>query len=321
MKVSFLKRSTLILLLGFAFLGNEARAAQSAQVIVPVANIYLYPQAASKVISKINQGESLAVSNLPTEGFYKVRLANGDIGWISGNDVLAGGAASSSVSPTASARKKIIRKTPTEENVDPEEEDIPDAAQDKMRLIVGYGVQYLSYGGFTTYYTKTDGLNPGNHVSLEGQFRINAKTYWAIRLETVSANFVTDLDATHVQEINFKEIPVQVGIVWSPISSHKFRWGFGGYLGVTASTSILLSQKNTATGSVPHVEYDTKEFCGTLSTEISYGIGERVGLHAGLSYRYDQSGTVGATNVIADIPSFKINYSGVYATAGIEFRL
>lgn len=44
--------------------------------------VYEKPSAKSKVIAKLDEGTQLVASNQPTQGFHKVRLKDGRIGWI-----------------------------------------------------------------------------------------------------------------------------------------------------------------------------------------------------------------------------------------------
>ena len=86
----FIRLSAFLLTLLIPGLSLQAHAAQVGQVVVEEAHVFQYPQAGSKVIGNLKKGETLPVSNLPTEGFYKAKLSNGEMGWLSGNDIHAG---------------------------------------------------------------------------------------------------------------------------------------------------------------------------------------------------------------------------------------
>jgi uncharacterized protein YgiM (DUF1202 family) len=324
-----MRRKILAVLFGVLFLGtvNPAKAAQVAEVIVPQANVYLYPQASSKVISKLGRGESLAVSNIATEGFYKVRLKNGDMGWVSGNDILSGGSSTSpgtnSADPNAVAplEPRARKRTPQRRNRSNDEDYAGPSGDDSFRLLVGYGVQFASYAGLKDNFDGTSGLNPGKHFGIEAQFKMSHAVYWGIRLESMNASATTNLTTDISQTIQVKEIPVEIGIMWSPVSSHKFRFGLGAYLGAVASGNTSIAQTTTSSQQKKTVEYSTIELCGTLASQFSVGLGERIGLFLEADYRYDQTGKNPDTTIIKAVPGFKLDYSGVLVRAGLELRL
>jgi hypothetical protein len=292
----------------------KAQAAQTGKVIVPSAKIYVYPQSTSRVVANLKQDQSVTISNVPTEGFFKIRAPNGEMGWISGNDVLAGNGASPAI-PSASNtqinRRKALPHRPIREDAKSDHEG--------FRALIGYGIASLSYGGLTSSYSQVS-LPSAKLLGFELQFKITNEVYWALRLETLSATTGdTTLNSTTTQNVTIKEIPVEVGVMWSPISSRKLRLGFGGYLGAVPSASATITQ--TSGGQVNSVQYSTTEICAAVAAQGVVGLGDAFGVFVDLAYRYDQSGTTPDTNAIGIVPGFKLNYSGITARAGLEIRL
>jgi hypothetical protein len=320
---------TLLSVLSFFIISStniqQARAAQSAQVIVPQANVYQYPQASSNIISHLSQGQTVAVSNLPTAGFYKVRLANGDLGWVSGNDVLSGGGSSASGAPKGKSQYSAprARRRRNDDNADMQ----PSSNVDSFRFLFGYGIQSLSYSGLAdTFGTdNAKGLNLGKNFDFELQFKINPKLFWAIKIESLSSDTGSvALNSELSQEITVKQVPIEVGLVWSPISTHRFRLGFGAYLGALVSSNANVQFSDSVSGEQKTIDYSTTELCGEISSQASFGLGDTFGIFVEAAYRYDQSGTTPAATDITGtvaIPGFKINYSGVMARIGLELRL
>jgi hypothetical protein len=305
---------------------QTALAAQSAQVIVPQANVYQYPQASSNVISHLNQGQTVAVSNLPTAGFYKVRLPNGDLGWVSGNDVLSGGGAPTRAAPSGNVQSppaRVRRKRNYDDNADVQ----PSSDVDSFRFLFGYGIQSLSYSGLAdTFGTdNAKGLNLGKNFDFELQFKINPKLFWAVKIESFSSDTGSvALNSELSQEITVKQVPIEVGLMWSPISTHRFRLGFGAYLGALISSNANVVFSDRVSGEPKKIDYSTTELCGEISSQASFGLGDTFGIFVEAAYRYDQSGaTPSATDITntTTIPGFKINYSGVMARIGLELRL
>src|SRR3954453_20346412 len=68
--------------------GSSAWAARGARVDDEDVPVYVNPDAKSKVLTRLKQGIEIVASNLPTQGFYKVRLRNKTVGWIAA-DTLA----------------------------------------------------------------------------------------------------------------------------------------------------------------------------------------------------------------------------------------
>ena len=318
-----------VAILVFFASAKQAHAAQAAQVIVPQANVYQYPQASSNVISRLNRGDSVTVSNLPTEGFYKVRLPNGDVGWVSGNDVLSGSVGSSNGDGRGSVVAKPVppraRKRSRSEDGDAPTSGSSDT--DSFRVLISYGIGSLSYGGLTDTFGSDNvkGLNLVKNFSAEAQFKINPKLFWAIKIDSLSADTgIITITSSETQEIAFKQVPVELGLVWSPISRHSFRWGVGLYLGAPLSSTSAVTLNNTVSAQQIIINYGAVEPIVELGTQFSWGLGDAFGIFLAANYRYDETSAepsqVDSTRGIT-IPSFKINYSGVTVRLGIEIRI
>jgi hypothetical protein len=68
-----------------------AQAAQWARVIDDQVDFYDGPTRKHHSLRKLSKGTMLQASNYPTEGYYKVRLQDGTIGWIKGAVLLLKG--------------------------------------------------------------------------------------------------------------------------------------------------------------------------------------------------------------------------------------
>jgi hypothetical protein len=320
-------------------LSSVALAAQTAQVIVPSANVYLYPAASSKVLAKLGQGDSIVVSNLPTEGFFKTRLRTGDMGWISGNDILSGEGASRVAVPAVNtgnvaplmpnaappAPEAEVRHKP-KKKLSHVEEQVPDG-EDSFRALVGYGISRLSYaGGFQDRFQFTQPLNSAKDLSFEFQFRMKRKLFWAVRIEYISTssqgNFTSGGVAitSGAQTISTSLITVQPGIVWSPIYTENSRLGIGAYLGLDVGNTTVQQTPTSGTGiSIP---YAGEQPVATIAAQYTYGLSDAFGVFGELGYRYDRTGKFGQTTGVTAAPSdFLIDYSGAVFKLGLEIRL
>lgn len=333
------------LLSSFFASGNTVLAAQVGEVVVDRAQVYQYPQATSKVVGTLQRGETIAVSNLATEGFYKARLANGETGWLSGNDIHAGAKPApkkavreiappesslaqppipvENAAPAPATNNRMKRKPPqkrmsNEGDEESEEDTRPAGDGDQTRILFGLGMQNLAYSGLAANFEKVDALNPGLNVGLEFQFRIASWFHWAARVDAFMAK-ASDQSLSNGSNQNLQAtiIPAQLGLIITPIDTQKFRMSFGAYLGASFST---VSIQQTSTTLLEDVSYKTVDPCALGSVQMAYALGRHFALFGEGGYRYEQTADLPATNKFGGIPSFKINTTGALARAGFELR-
>ncbi len=298
----------------FAFLvGHSALAAQIGKIVVDEASVYEFPQRSAKVVGKLPKGAEQTVSNLPTDGFFKTKLSTGDIGWISGNDILVGtGGAPASSKPKAPGAKR--REIVSEDEISPNR-----FKADKYRIQLGYGFQNLAYGGLSSQFQKTVDLNYGKSFGIEIQRMISESLHWAFRAEMYSSKTGTqDLGSSTTQTLEQYSIPIQLGLIYSPIYSKRFRLGLGAYFGVAPVSYTTVSQ--TTTTDTNTIKFNSMDPVGTASVQAVYGLGRAFGVLGEMAYHYQTTGSLPATTVLGSIPSFKINYSGWQMRLGLEIR-
>ncbi len=297
---------------------TSAYSAQNAEVIVDNAAVREYPQGTSKVIGTLGRGDQVAVSNFPTEGFYKVRISGGETGWISGNDILAGGAVKPEDGKTR-MRKKPPQERPKEKK-EIKSEDIDDSSnddEDHTRILISYGVQSLSYAGLAENYEKTLTMNLGTNFGIEIQKALSSLLFLGIRAEIFQASTGDQTISTGATQVMKQySIPIQLGFMFSPISS-RFRLGIGAYGGVAVTSYTDITQ--TTTTSTGNIRYQTVQMVGTLAAQMAYKLGSHFGFFIEGDYHYEQTGLVPETTQFGDIPSFKIDYSGMVGKFGLEF--
>lgn len=64
-------------------------SAQTARVDTPETMVYSIPnEKDARVVKVLSKGAPLAVSNVPTEGYFKVRTSDGTVGWVKATDLL-----------------------------------------------------------------------------------------------------------------------------------------------------------------------------------------------------------------------------------------
>ena len=321
MRYSFVLVLNLILVIFLS--GSGANAAQLGKIIVDKADVHEFPQQESKTIFSLGKDEMIAVSNLPTEGFYKVRLKSGELGWLSGNDVLV-------TPPDESAKVGKFKEQAKKSDHDKKELKFKEDEQEealshgfqrpRSRVILAMGLQNPVYDGIGTYFITT-GINPGYGAHVEFQFHWFSSVYWALRGEyTFTKTASVDLGNGLSQTMKHTGVPLQVGAVWSPIENKTLRLGFGAYGGLSVMNSTTVTQTDST--EVLTATYGSTDPCFTFAVQGGYALGKNASVFFEAGYRYEKSGELMETALIspAYIPAFKIDYSGPIGRFGLEFR-
>jgi hypothetical protein len=294
------------------FLGSSSFAAQLGKVIVESANVLEFPKSGSKMISSVKKNSVLQVSNLPTEGFYKVRLPSGDLGWVSGNDVFV--MPMDNAVPESNQDLEDAPKKKEEKREDPDE-----FWGDRTRIQIGYGFKYTLYGGLSDYFAKVDGLNYGQTISAEIQRKWFYLLYWAFRVELNRAQTGDQqISATTIQRIKEFSIPIQVGVLIHPIHARKFRVGLGAYVGASVVNYTEIEQEVSSVSN--SVKYSSIDPLGSGVVQVSYGLTRALGIFGEFDYRYHVTGEQAATTLLGPIPGFQIDYSSYLMKFGLELR-
>lgn len=311
--------------------GTAALAAQVGTIIVDEAQVHQFPQGGSNVITTLPRDQSLAVSNIPTEGFYKVRLPSGELGWISGNDMLVGkkpaapasaepvtasapeaGVADPAVAVKPAARKKKKKEAPIPEV----EEDAFDG--DDSRILLMLGVQNPSYADFKESYV-TEGLLPNSGVLLEMQFKLSKHFHWAARAEFNFAKVdAKEIATDKTQTLKQSSIPLMAGIVFSPVTTRGFRLGVGAYAGMALASTMTVAQTTPTLSE--QVQYSSVDPLGLINAQMAFGIGTHTAIVVEGGYRYQKTGTLSASSRFGGVRALTIDYSGMVAHAGLEFK-
>ena len=103
---------------GFAAGATGAWAAQPARVDVDGVTLTEGPMKTSRTLAKLHKGQALAVSNYPTQGFYKARTSEGTVGWVSGDSLELPGAG---VGSTRRVESKMTQGSQIAPSKDPAE--------------------------------------------------------------------------------------------------------------------------------------------------------------------------------------------------------
>jgi hypothetical protein len=340
--IPFLKLSSMALL---ACISMSAQAARLGKIVVDSAQVHQFPKDDSQSVGTVPKDETLAVSNLPIEGFYKARLKDGTIGWISGNDIFvapaadAGGAAAAPV-PTPAAQAftpdlgqnyaaPIKRPTPMASARNKKKlQDLSQkpASPGSTRMMVSYGLGFPSYDGLQNNTGNSNNFTAVNlgsrkELAVELQFPMSENWDLSIRVESISSTTTNPVSQGIIgtQTISSSAIPIFLGAVWTPVNS-RFRLGFGAYLGAAVIANLKIAQTETSSGTTTTANYSPAEFCGMLNLQASYGLSKHFALLFEGGYRYEKTQGLDGTTDFGGLPPFYVNYSAPFVHGGLEYR-
>ncbi len=298
-----------IFVLLFLFISIAADASQKAKVIVESTTVYQFPRSDSDPVGALNKDDWIVVSNFATEGYFKVRLNDGTIGWVTGNDLVTQRA----INEEAKANGEFIS--------DPLPEPEPFSKQktgwrSNARILVGGGLQSLSLSPLNALY-GVDKDTLGYNAGAEFQFAVFKYFHWAIRGEYLfsSAGPLT-LSSGAKRTVTFRSIPLSLGLVFSFPDWKWFRLSIAGYGGIAVGTLLQVQDKTDS--QVGTLSYNSYDPFGALAVQGSVGISSTIGIFGEASYRYQTAAQKASPSF--GIAPVTINYGGVVMRGGIEFR-
>lgn len=162
---------------GFNFLFFFYMSAWSAQVgtvLVEETYVYLNPDFDAQVIATAKRGETFQMSDKTSGPFYKVRMKDKRLGWISSVDIQPG---------TASVRVEIKKEKPLQSHVDEQKAKMTFA----ILRYQGFFLQSLDWKEKTLGKTRKDNLQfygwnwTGFDTLVEGPFYIDTRAMIAVQ--------------------------------------------------------------------------------------------------------------------------------------------
>ncbi len=215
---------------------SGAWAARPGRVDVEGAEVYEGPGSSFKVVDKLPKGTPLAVSNVATEGFFKVRTPSGAVGFMSAevlvmNETPAGappadtGPFSEIPSTTVAAREAPTRKY--------------------VRFRFLGGLNFFSVGDVNTLF-NFDELKLGFHGGMEFNLLLKSDIALVVRFERIFKTVVaTDSVSRKSFQLDLNSTPVTTGVELLLSKDKKFFTQFVilGGLGIqTGLTSTALNE-------------------------------------------------------------------------------
>lgn len=317
------------LLSSLVFFQTSAHAAQTAVVDVDVAPIMDKPKHGAGMVDKARRGTTIILSNHPTEGFYKVRMPNGTIGWIPVDAIrLDVPVSSTSAAPNALPSGVVPHELDAYKPV----HLIPELpwAESLFEIRAFGGLSYINPDDYNQYFSKTM-FNSALGFGAELGVRIAPRLYAVARLERMTKTVsTTDMNPNNTgsYSLELNSTPFCIGLEYAISREKKFSLDMAVLIGVGFSTEI----KATALGKPqPNVtEYESSPFTSIAKLNGNYRITRKFGVFSDFGYRFLRTapivpGKVGSGSVIFQAggvyPPTVIDLSGFFLGAGIVFFL
>jgi hypothetical protein len=289
------KKSIWFLMLLILFCSQAVLAARNGKVIVDQAKVFEFPRPDAPLIGTVVKEFPVQVSNFQTNGFFKVRIPGGKIGWISGSDVF------------------VHTPEPTPEQLQAEAQPKPEQpvsplvkVQDRIRLQLSAGIHHVSFSGLPSQISASD-ANGAFGGSLEAQYALSPSLYAAGRIGYIS---------TSGAAVKLSSVPVQVGVSWVPLSWKSFRFGAGVYGGLGLLTTLTL-QKNSNVS-----QYSATGLMGTGNLQVSYSISKKLSILFDADYRMHSLNAPASTDPAGlQLPEFTAQLGGLAGRLGVEIRI
>jgi len=320
-------------LAGALLLGGSraAWAARGATVDLADTEVFEGPGTKFKVVEKLPKGTALAASNLPIEGFFKVRTSTGLIGWVAADALVlqppaldsaaAGGVESldapgAAPAPMATAVVRPIRAAPTR----------VERGSRQLIRIRALGGGYLNYfAGVVSNYTS---LGFGGYGGGEVAFNLTPNFAAGVRVDYVMRSFVlTDLStpsSPQNYQIDMSALPVIAGMEYQYLTFGKFSSRvalFGGLavLGRFQSMDLGVASSSTNESLINHVT-----FTGLLKVDLNWQFSRYFSVFAEAGYRYlrtvEQTPSPSTNSGAAVLESrFILDHGGGVFGGGVSF--
>jgi hypothetical protein len=258
--------------------------------------IYLGPSVKQKIVGKASAGSAIDASNYPTEGFFKVRLPNGTLGWIQGDNLKLDPppADLQEDSPPVTVSPGGIQAAPQVSS--------PQSSQSKpVKRAKGFdpiSVMFRAFGGYDFYnvgdlnnLVGATVLSGGASFGGEVDIGIDPDFSILIRAENFTKgvyglNTVTSPATTIL--FNMSSIPVMAGVEYWVVQDRSYRFGLGAMIGATISNSITSTSEPNPLATPAITTSDTSTLSG-----IAFASLIRADAHVVLAHGFTLFGEVG----------------------------
>ena len=311
-----------------------ALAARPARVDVQDAELYEGPGRGFRLIEKLPKGTGVAISNVPTEGYFKVRTSAGTVGWIAADALQITDSDGSAASGPVDGMP--VAPTPRQSAPPGASESGPGGWADRqfrpgrnilrLRLLGGYG--FFKPGDINDQ-VNTTVIRNGFHFGGEINFLLPGELALVVRVENVlHGSLGRSTDTGTVFQWNLSSWPAMIGFEMNAAKESKFSSQFAVMGGLALATSFT-STSNLAAPNVTAIE--RYGFAGLARFTLNWHFTKTFFTQVELGYRYlsTQKGVpsvVGNGNEILKDSALNfvpvaIDLSGPVGSVGVGFML
>jgi hypothetical protein len=321
-----------------------ARAARVATVDTDEVEVYDGPARGRKVIEKLPRGSQVAASNQPLEGFYKVRLKDGAIGFIAADTLVLGAiptdgeangpeeestVPSAPVSPPPSRPAvsggnskpaegpgppgDAVSSSPSAALIEPAFRQRPSRQYLRFKALGGY--DFFKSGDINSLY-DADVLKFGYSMGLEMEYLFTPDLAMVVRFERVFKSVLgRDRNTTQKYDLQLGSWPLMTGVELTLTNGISNKTGKGLVTHFAVLGGIALQTQLTAEAlsqSEPNItELSSPAFTGIARVDASYSFSRAFSLFAEGGYRYLKTTDL--------IPALAVNGSAIFQSAAGVF--
>lgn len=320
------------------FAGSTALAAQPASVGVPETRVLEAPRSDARSIETLVRGDPVTASNQPTDGYYKIRTASGQVGYVPESELSMSGPPP--IEPLQQAEEPVQTappraEAPAKETIDPPRKRYSGSSSDsssktflpRPALRVFVGKSYFKLADIQDR-LLSDELKDGSHIGAEYRQPLSGAWSLLFRAESVSGKWsiiapINDGD----YEVTASMIPLQAGIAYQFTSFESFELGIAllGGMGYQASAKVA-----SLTDSTEEVEYGGNPVGASFKFDGAWSFTDAIGLYFEGGYRFfdvptanpTASGTKTTSPYITDgfYEQLKVQFTGAFASLGLQIR-
>jgi hypothetical protein len=317
-------------------LSSVASAAQNAQIIGPGGALKKYPRPSAETLESLPEGTALEVSNVPSQGFYRVRTSEGNLGWVAAQSILVGQEIpppEDEIPPVAQVETKISVEPPVAPPAETRTETIfVDQADGNKRSemrpkgkiwISGFwGIQHIHLSDLSSLLA-----NPlyswEQHYGVQVDFPMTERLYWSFRAENMTGSVSAGSEV-----FSASSFPISSGISYRLIEDRFFQMRLTALLGIGFSTRFDATATQLAAPNL--TELSAAAFEQIIKLDQYFNVGKWTAFYFEMGYRNIASPSTGPTTLGNGSASFQvngqykpvsINLSGPMASMGIALRL
>lgn len=305
------------LLSGVALAGlatPSAWAARAGWVESQEAPVYAGPGKGFQLMEKIPKGTALSTSNLPTEGFYKIRTESGVVGWVNAEAIVFAPAGGDS--PTAKA-EPAAAPAPV----------VPTYRRKMIRLRGVGGMDFFSVADVNSL-LGFDGIKSGYNYGGEAAIRLTQTLSLALRFENVFKKVVARDTATlKTYQLDLSSSPMMIGAELELSRERHYALYLSALGGLGMNTKLLSTSLNEAAPN--ETELKDHAYTGLIKMTLDWAVAKSVSASLEGGYRLLKTDPItpatleGAGKEIftqnnAYVP-VAIDLSGIVVGAGVSF--